>query len=54
MVYADYLVLSEPLPTVHIKNDKGELFLQSDEAGYRPWNSTQLLGKIHVVHHMAS
>ena len=33
--------------------DRGELILDNDKFSYKPWNSSQLAGKVRVVHHMA-
>ncbi|MGF7448244.1 YtfJ family protein, partial [Klebsiella michiganensis] len=33
--------------------DRGELVLSNDKFSYKSWNSAQLVGKVHVVQHIA-
>ncbi|MDF7660078.1 YtfJ family protein [Erwiniaceae bacterium L1_54_6] len=42
----------ERVPAVGV-NDKGELIYLQDKFSYRPWNSSQLVGKVRVIMHIA-
>lgn len=50
--WAHNLVVGQPLPAVAIA-DRGELLLNNDEFSYRPWASSELIGKVRVIQYMA-
>ncbi|HEY0208750.1 YtfJ family protein [Acerihabitans sp.] len=51
--FAHNLVIGRPLPKVAIA-EQGELLLKNDKFSYKFWDSSQLLGKIHLVQHIAA
>ncbi|MDH2924499.1 hypothetical protein EV693_10655 [Nicoletella semolina] len=49
---AHNIQLNTSLPTVSVIED-GELVASDNNITYRPWQSTSLIGKVRVVHHLA-
>lgn len=49
---AHNIKLDQPLPAVTVA-DKGELILKKDEINYKPWKSTELVGKVRILQHIA-
>ena len=43
----------KPAPALKIA-DKGELLLEQDEFSFRPWMSTTVSGKVHIIQYMAA
>jgi len=49
----DGIDLGQPLPELSIE-DRGELLLENDEFGFRPWVLPAAIGKTHVLQYMAA
>lgn len=49
---AHQVQLNQTLPHVSVNND-GELIVNNQKVDYRQWNSSNLIGKVRVVHHLA-
>ena len=47
------IAVGEKLPPLQIA-DIGECLIKGDEAVFKPWQSSQLLGKVHLVEYMAA
>jgi YtfJ family uncharacterized protein len=53
LAFAQALLLDSPLPALSI-SDRGELFMENDDFGYRPWSTKQNPGKVHIVQYFGA
>lgn len=51
-IFAHNIQLNQSLPTVKVAQD-GEITVVGNEIKYQSWNSSQLNGKVRIVHHFA-
>ena len=49
---AHNIKLDQPLPSITVTN-KGQLILNKGEIDYKPWKSTELVGKARILQHIA-
>ncbi|WP_017346962.1 YtfJ family protein [Pantoea sp. A4] len=52
LAHAHNFIMGAPVPAVAIA-DRGELLLHQDTFSYRPWDSSQLAGKVRVIQYIA-
>ncbi|SMY37954.1 YtfJ family protein [Photobacterium andalusiense] len=48
LAHANNLKMNTTLPAITVTN-KGELILNDNSIGYQSWNSTELVGKTHII-----
>jgi YtfJ family uncharacterized protein len=53
-VYGEKLTVGQTLPEVVLNGRAGELEFDGEELKYKPWNSSDLVGKVHTVYHLAA